>query len=47
VNAARDGESGRIELEDGEVAELIAIGIEKLVVVNVVVLTENPFAIGA
>ena len=47
VDAARDGEARGVELEDGDVAELVAIGIEELVVVDVVVLAENPFAIGA
>ena len=47
VDAARDGEAGGVELKDGDVAELVAIGIEELVVVDVVVLTENPFAVGA
>ncbi len=47
VDAARDGEGGTIELKDGDVAELVAIGIEELVVVDVVVLTENPLAVGA
>ena len=37
----------RIELKDGDVAELVAVGIEELVVVDVVVLAENPSAVGA
>src|SRR5271165_413361 len=47
VDAARDGEALAIEFEDGDVAELIAVGIEELVVVDVVVRAENPFAVGA
>ncbi len=47
MNAAGDGEAGAVELKDGDVAELVAIGIEELVVVDVVVLAENPFAVGA
>jgi hypothetical protein len=46
VNAAGDGEAGAIDLKDGDVAELVAVGIEELVVVDVVVLAENPFAVG-
>ena len=47
MDAASDGEAGAVELEDGDVAELVAIGIEELVVVDVVVLAENPFAVGS
>src|SRR5580658_10829773 len=47
VDAAGDVEAGLIELKNCDIAELVAIGIEKLVVVDVVVLTENPFAVGA
>ena len=36
-----------VELKHADVAELIAVGIEELVVVDVVVLAENPFAVGA
>ena len=46
MNTARNCEVSRIDLKDGDIAELVAIGIEKLVVVDVVVLTENPFAVG-
>ena len=46
VHPARDGEAGFVELKDADIAELVAIGIEELVVVDVVILAENPFAIG-
>ncbi len=46
VNAAGDCKRGAVELENGDIAELVAVGIEELVVVNVVVLAENPLAIG-
>ena len=36
----------RIELKDRYAAEGVAVGIEKLVVVNVGVLAEDPFAVG-
>ena len=46
VDAARQLEGLGIELEDGDAAEAVGVGIEDLVVVNVVVLAENPLAIG-
>src|SRR5581483_10052654 len=46
MNASGDGEIRFIELEDADISELVAVGIEKLVVVNVVVLAEDPLAIG-
>ena len=46
VDALGDGEAGGVELKDGEVGELIAVRIEELVIVNVVVLAENPAAVG-
>ena len=47
VDASRDGEGRAVEFKDRDVAELIAIGIEELVVVDVIVLAENPPAVGA
>jgi len=46
VDALRNGEIGGIDLKDGEVGELIAVGIEELVIVDVVVLAENPAPVG-
>ena len=47
VDAARDGEAGSIKLKHSNVTKLVAIGIEQLVVVDVVVLSKNPFAVRA
>src|SRR5690349_12595011 len=38
-------ESGRIELEHSQTAELIAIGIEELIVINVGMFSKDPFAV--
>ena len=46
VDAAGQLEGGRIEFKDGYSAEAIGIGIEYLVVVNLVALAEDPFAVG-
>ena len=46
-DAVRDLEGVRIELEHGDAAENIAVGIEELIVVNVGVLAEDPLAVGA
>src|SRR5262249_32616956 len=46
VNAVDELEGRRIELENREIAELVSVGIEKLVVVDGAMLAENPFAIG-
>ncbi len=45
IDAARQLESCGIELEYREVAKLVAIGVEKLVVVNIGVLAEDPLAV--
>ena len=42
MDALRDGEAGGIDAKDGDVGELVAVGIEELVVVNVAVLAEDP-----
>ena len=42
----RDLEGVRIELEYGDAAENIAVGIEELIVINVGVLAEDPLAVG-
>ncbi len=46
-DAVRDLESARIELEDGDPAEGIAVGIEELIVVDIGMLAKNPLAVGA
>src|SRR5450631_64241 len=46
-DAVRDLESVRIELENGDSAENVAVGIEELIVINVGVLAEDPLAVGA
>ena len=46
-DAVGDLEGVGIELEHGDAAENIAVGIEELIVINVGVLTEDPLAIGA
>ena len=35
----------RVKLKNGNVGELIAVGIEELVVINIRVLAENPFSV--
>src|SRR5580658_7278130 len=45
-NAVRDLKSVRIKLEHGDAAKNIPVGIEELVVINVRVLPEDPFAVG-
>ena len=44
VYAPRKLECGRIELEGRKIAKLIPVRIEKLIVINFVVLPENPLA---
>ena len=44
-DAARELEGVRVKLEDRDPAELVGVGIENLVVENVVVLPENPLAV--
>src|SRR5258708_33064586 len=46
MNPARDGESRRVDMKDGDFGKLVAVRIEELVVVNVVILTEDPLSIG-
>ena len=46
-DTVRNLESVRIELEYGDAAENIAVGIEELIVINVGMLAEDPLAIGA
>src|SRR5215472_13400845 len=45
VNATSDGEACLVELKDADVPELIAVRVEELVVVDGVVLAENPPAV--
>ena len=47
MNAAGQFEGCGIELEGRDVGEGVLVGIEKLVIVNGVVLAENPFAVRA
>ena len=46
VDAPRELEGVGVELEDRNSAEVVGVGIEDLVVVNLVILSENPLAIG-
>ena len=46
VDSLSDGEVGGVDLKNGEVGELIAVWVEELVVVDVVMLAENPASIG-
>src|SRR5580700_2249925 len=46
VNSPGQLEGGGVELEDGNSAEAVHVGIEDLVIVNLVVLAEDPFAVG-
>src|SRR5208282_1362288 len=45
-DAVRDLEGVRIELENGDTAENIAVGVEELIVVDIGVLAEDPLAVG-
>src|SRR5580700_40070 len=45
-DAVRNLKGVRIELEHGDAAKNIAVGIEELVVINIRVLPEDPFAVG-
>ena len=45
VDTARELEGVGVKLEDGDAAELVGVGIEDLVIKNVVVLSENPLAV--
>ncbi len=47
MDALGDVEADGVDLEDGEVGKLIAVGVEKLVIVDVIVLAENPAAVRA
>ena len=47
MDAATHREVLLVQLEHADVAELIAVGIEELVVVDIVVLAENPLAVRA
>jgi len=42
-----DGKVNRVQLKDGNTGELVSIGIKKLVIVNVVILSKDPLAIRA
>src|SRR5208283_4005068 len=46
-DAMGDLESVRIELKYGDAAEDIAVGVEELIVVNVRMLSKDPFTVGA
>ncbi len=46
-DAVRDLEGMGIELEHGDSAKNVAVGIEELVVVDIRMLAENPLAVGA
>ena len=46
-DTVRDLEGVRIELENRDAAENIAVGIEELIVINVGALAEDPLAVGA
>src|ERR1700733_2870150 len=46
MNALGDGKAGGIDSKDGEIGELIAVGVEELVVVNVTMPAENPATVG-
>jgi hypothetical protein len=45
MNAAGELEGVLVELEDREAAEGVLVGIEDAVVINIVVVAEDPFAI--
>ena len=46
VDPPRHLELGRVELEDGQVGEDVAVRVEEAIVVDAARLTENPLAVG-